>query len=122
MKHAVVMLMLLALPVRAQEAPAPAPPPTGSVQEGVDLLQRGMRSILDGLVTEMQPAIDGMGRALTGMRPLADQLFTLIDKIGNYEAPVMLENGDILIRRKPAAPAPQPAPRPAPLKEGEVDL
>ena len=42
MKHAVVMLMLLALPVRAQEAPAP-PPPSGSVQEGVDLLERGMR-------------------------------------------------------------------------------
>jgi len=117
MKHAVVMLMLLALPVRAQEAPAP-PPPSGSVQEGVDLLERGMRSILDGLVTEMQPAIDGMGRALTGMRPLADQLFALIDNIGNYEAPVMLENGDILIRRKPAAPAPLPAP----LKEGEVEL
>ncbi|MFN7597435.1 MAG: AAA+ family ATPase [Cereibacter sp.] len=118
MKHAVLTLMLLALPVRAQEAPAPAPPPSGgSVQEGVDLLQRGMRSILDGLVTEMQPAIDGMGRALTGMRPLADQLFALIDNIGNYEAPVMLENGDILIRRKPAAPAPLPAP----LKEGEVE-
>jgi hypothetical protein len=32
----------------------------------------------------------------------------------------MLENGDILIRRKPAAPVPQPLP--APLKEGEVDL
>jgi len=119
MKHVVLTLMLLALPVRAQEAPAPAPPPSGgSVQEGVDLLQRGMRSILDGLVTEMQPAIDGMGRALTEMRPLADQLFTLIDNIGNYEAPVMLENGDILIRRKPAAPAPLPAGTPARAPEG----
>ncbi|MCA3510570.1 MAG: AAA+ family ATPase [Rhodobacter sp.] len=117
MKHAVLMLMLLALPVRAQEVPAP-PPSGGSVQEGVDLLERGMRSILDGLVTEMQPAIDGMSRALTGMGPLADQVFALIDNIGNYEAPVILENGDILIRRKPAAPPPLPAP----LKEGEVDL
>ncbi len=117
MKHAVLLLMLLALPARAQEAPAP-PPSGGSVQEGVDLLQRGMRSILDGLVTEMQPAIDGMNRALTEMRPLADQLFALIDNVGNYEAPVILENGDILIRRKPAAPAPLPAP----LKEGEVEL
>ena len=119
MRYSVLMLMLLALPAPAQEAPA-LPPSGGSVQEGVDLLQRGMQSILDGLVTEMQPAIDGMSRALTEMRPLADQLFTLIDNIGNYEAPVMLENGDILIRRKPAAPVPQPLP--APLKEGEVDL
>jgi len=121
MRYAVLMLMLLALPAPAQEAPAP-PPTGGSVQEGVDLLQRGMQSILDGLVTEMQPAIDGMSRALTEMRPLADQLFTLIDNIGNYEAPVMLVNGDILIRRKPAAPVPLPQPLPAPLKEGEVDL
>jgi hypothetical protein len=38
----------------------------------------------------------------------------LIDDIGNYEAPVVLDNGDILIKRKPAAPTP--------LKEGEVEL
>jgi hypothetical protein len=56
------------------------------------------------------------------MKPMADQLFRLIDDIGNYEAPVVLENGDILIKRKPAAPAPLPAPPPAPLKEGEVEL
>ena len=118
MKHVVLMLMLLALPARAQEAPAPLPPPEGGVEEGVDLLQRGMRSILDGLFTEMQPAIEDMSRALTEMKPMADQLFKLIDDIGNYEAPVVLENGDILIKRKPAAPAPLPAP----LKEGEVEL
>ena len=110
MKHAVLMLML-SLPVQAQEAPAQPP---GGVEEGVDLLQRGMRSILDGLFTEMQPAIEDMSRALTEMKPMADQLFRLIDDIGNYEAPVVLDNGDILIRRKPAAPAP--------LKEGEVEL
>jgi hypothetical protein len=115
MKHAALMLMLLALPVQAQETPAPPPPPAdGGVEEGVDLLQRGMRSILDGLFTEMQPAIEDMSRALTEMKPMADQLFRLIDDIGNYEAPVVLDNGDILIKRKPAAPAP--------LKEGEVEL
>jgi hypothetical protein len=114
MKHAVLMLMLLALPARAQEVPAPLPPPDSGVEEGVDLLQRGMRSILDGLFTEMQPVIEDMSQALTEMKPMADQLFRLIDDIGNYEAPVVLENGDILIKRKPAAPAP--------LKEGEVEL
>ena len=115
MKHAVLMLtlMLIALPARAQEAPA-LPPADGNVAEGVDLLQRGMRSILDGLFTEMQPAIEDVSRALTEMRPMAEKLLGMIDDIGNYEAPVVLENGDILIRRKPAAPAP--------LKEGEVEL
>jgi hypothetical protein len=73
-----------------------------------------MRSILDGLITEMQPTIDEMGQALTEMKPMAEKLLGLIDDIGNYEAPVVLENGDILIRRKPAAPQP--------LREGEVEL
>jgi hypothetical protein len=112
MKNAALMLLLSAAPVWAQEAPAP--PPERGMEEGVDLLQRGMRSILDGFFTEMQPTIDEMGRALTELRPMADQLFGLIDDIGNYDAPVVLDNGDILIRRKPAAPAP--------LKEGEVEL
>ena len=115
MRHAVLLLMLILMapPVQAQEPPPP-PPADGGVEEGVDLLQRGFQSILEGLFTEMQPAIDEMGRALTEMKPMADQLFKLIDDIGNYEAPVVLDNGDILIRRKPAAPEP--------LKEGEVEL
>jgi len=112
MKHVALILMLSAAPVVAQQPPAPAP--ENGMEEGVDLLERGMRSILDGLFTQMQPTIDEMGRALTELRPMADQLFGLIDDIGNYDAPVVLDNGDILIRRKPAAPAP--------LKEGEVEL
>jgi hypothetical protein len=110
---ALTLSVLPALPARAQEEPAP-PDATG---EGVDLIERGMRSILEGLFTEMQPAIEDMGRALTEMRPMAEQLLKLIDDIGNYEAPVVLENGDILIRRKPAPPTP-----PEPLKEGEIEL
>ena len=81
MKHVVLMLMLLALPARAQEVPAPLPPPDSGVEEGVDLLQRGMRSILDGLFTEMQPVIEDMSQALTEMKPMADQLFKLIDVV-----------------------------------------
>jgi hypothetical protein len=76
-----------------------------------------VESILQGLVTGMRPALDDMSRALTEMRPMAEQLMTLIDNIGNYEAPVVLENGDILIRRKPVVPAPM-----GPPKEGETDL
>jgi hypothetical protein len=108
--------MLFALPAHAQEAPAPGPVPEGT-EQGMELIERGMRSILEGFFTEMQPAIEDMGRALTEMRPMAEQLLKLIDDIGNYEAPVVLENGDILIRRKPAPPEP-----PEPLKEGEIEL
>jgi hypothetical protein len=106
--------MLFALPGHAQDAPAPVPEGT---EQGMELIERGMRSILEGFFTEIQPAIEDMGRALTEMRPMAEQLLKLIDDIGNYEAPVVLENGDILIRRKPAPPAP-----PEPLKDGEIEL
>ena len=112
MRWIVPVLLLSALPAFGQDEPAlPAP---GPADEGVDLLQRGMRSILEGFIAEMEPALDEMSRALTEMRPMAEQLLGLIDDIGNYEAPVVLENGDILIRRKPDPPEP--------LKEGEIEL
>jgi hypothetical protein len=114
MRRALLVLTLTALPAFGQETP---PSGSGGVDEGVDLLQRGMQSILEGLFTEMQPAIQDMGRALNEMRPMAEQLLKLVDDIGNYEAPVVLENGDILIRRKPKAPEPRDPP-----KEGEIDL
>jgi hypothetical protein len=104
-------LILAALPGSAQDR-APAAP--GGLSEGVDLMQRGLQSMLDGLITEMRPAIDGMGRALTDLRPMAEDLRRLVDDIGNYEAPVILDNGDILIRRKPDPPRP--------LREGETEL
>ncbi len=112
MKRLILVLSLLALPVAAQDT-APPEPDVG-LEEGMDLLQRGMRSIMEGLFQEMQPALDELDRAMTEMRPMAEQLLKLIDEIGNYEAPVILENGDILIRRKPDAPEP--------LKDGEVEL
>mgnify|MGYP000703418814 CR=1 FL=1 len=37
-----------------------------------------------------------------------DQLLALVDDMTNYDMPVMLENGDILIRRKPDAPQVRP--------------
>jgi hypothetical protein len=112
MKHLVLAfaLPLAALPAAAQEQPAlPDSPSTGA-----ELIERGMQSLLQGLFTEMRPALDEMSRALSDLRPMAEQLMRLVDDIGNYEAPVVLENGDILIRRKPAPPAP--------LREGEIDL
>ncbi len=113
--RAIALCLTLAVaagPATAQGTDA-APDPDGA-EGGMALIERGMRSILDGLFTEMEPAIGEMGRALADLRPLAEDLIGLIDEVGNYEAPVLLDNGDILIRRKT-----EPA---APLKEGEVEL
>lgn len=90
---AVVAMMLgLALPAVAQDTP-PAPEEDGGAL---------LRDFLDRL-----------GPVLEGLR---DRLGDL----SNYEAPEVLPNGDILIRRKPAVPDPQPGPAPGP--EGEIEL
>lgn len=43
--------------------------------------------------------------------PMMERIRALIDDMNAYEAPERLPNGDIIIRRKPEAPAPaEPAP------------
>ncbi|MDP3961850.1 MAG: AAA+ family ATPase [Pseudorhodobacter sp.] len=85
-------LCLALTPVWGQEPPAP--------DDGPSLLEEGARLLLRGLMAEMEPAIGDMGKALAEMEPALRQLLALIGDIRNYHAPVMLPNGDILIRRK----------------------
>ncbi len=66
---------------------------------------------------DMEPALDEMAKALTEMEPAMRELIGMIDDIRNYDAPEMLENGDIIIRRK--------APKddvPSSPDAGEIDL
>ncbi|MGF1552227.1 MAG: hypothetical protein ACFBWO_06970 [Paracoccaceae bacterium] len=75
-------------PARAQE----------DVEPGIDFdalkdrLDRAWDSVVDGL----EPAIDRLSRTLAAMER--------IDSLEHYEDPVVLDNGDILIRRKADAP------------------
>lgn len=115
MKHVVLLLALAATPVWAED-PSPAP----EVEEGFSLMEEGAKLLLKGLMSEMEPALDEMGKALSEMEPaLKDlqpkmlELLALVDDLTNYQAPERLQNGDILIRRKPDAPAPPPLPDPA---------
>lgn len=79
--------------------PAPAaedaPPPAG-----LELFFEDGKRILEGLMQDMEPALRELQEALRGLEA--------------YEAPEMLPNGDIIIRRKrPEATAPD---------EGPVDI
>lgn len=131
MKHAYALcLCLAATPAIAEDAPATPP----AEDEGFSLMEEGMKLVMRGMMQEMQPALDEMGKALEEAGPALEglgaelgpklrQLITLIDDIKNYDAPVMLPNGDILIRRNaPLVPkmSPQAAPQPGPT--GEIEL
>jgi len=120
-------LCLAAAPAFAQET-LPAQPQ--AEDRGFSLMEEGAKLVLRGLMTEMQPALDEMEKALAEVGPALEgfgeevgpklrQLIAMIDDFKNYDAPVMLPNGDILIRRNapllPLLPG-QPGPN------GEIDL
>lgn len=125
MRHALA-LCLAAAPAFAEEPPVT--PEADS--DGFSLMEEGMKLVMRGVMTEMQPALDEMGKALNEMEPhLKDlgpkfqELIALIDDFRNYDAPVMLENGDILIRRNaPLMPKPALPGDPVPGPNGEIDL
>ena len=118
----VLALCLAAAPAFAEDGPAVPP----VEDDGFSLIEEGMKLVMRGMMTGMQPALDEMGKALDEVEPHLKelgpklrQLIALIDDIKNYDAPVMLPNGDILIRRSvPILPKPGPEPGP----NGEIDL
>lgn len=118
-----LLLCLSAAPVLAQD------------DDGLSLMDQGARLFLRGLMSELEPTLDeleGMAQEIKpGLQALADemgpalaQIIARIDDLRYYEAPVILENGDILIRRRAEAPAyvpsePEVTPQVEP--EGEPD-
>ena len=128
MKRLVLVLaVVLAAPLSAaaEEAPKPERPDSG----GPSLMEEGAKLFLRGLMSEMEPALDGMAEALEEARPwledLGPQLTELVRLMGdirNYEAPVMLPNGDILIRRRTDAPPLHPEGPRLPGPNGEIEL
>lgn len=122
MYRGVLFSLCLATSVGAQDLPAPDPAPPED--DGFSLMEEGARLLFRGLMSEMEPAIDEMGKALSEMEPALKDLMALMDDIRNYDAPRVLDNGDILIPRRPDAPPPRLLkPDPAlPPPSGEIEL
>ncbi|NGM45367.1 hypothetical protein G5B31_07440 [Rhodobacter sp. SGA-6-6] len=126
MKRLILALALCApLAAAAEEPPKPGQPQ----DSGTSLMEEGARLLLRGLMTEMEPALDGMAKALEEAKPwledLGPQLTELVRLMGdirNYEMPVMLPNGDILIRRRLDAPPLTPEGPQLPGPNGEIEL
>lgn len=74
------LLVVLAPPARAQEDG------DSDMADGLDLLSEGTRLLLEGLVNELAPALEGLRQGLSDLDA--------------YHPPEMLPNGDIIIRRK----------------------
>lgn len=96
-----------------------ASPGIAEEDSGLSLMERGARLFMEGILKEMEPAIDElseltdqMGPALRSfaeeMGPKLSELFEEVEDWSAYQAPEILPNGDIIIRRKPDRPLQKP--------------
>lgn len=115
--------------------PAPEAPTDPTPGEGLGLIEEGARLFFRGIISEMEPMLDSLRdraveiepalRALARqMGPALVEMMTRIDDIRHYEAPELLENGDIIIRRSPDAPpfVPRDPDAQAPAPGEQIDL
>lgn len=95
---------------------------------GLSLMERGAQMLMEGLMREMEPAMDGLqdmaqefGPALRDfaaqMGPALRNLLEDVEDWSVYHPPELLENGDIIIRRK--TPPELEAERDA---DGQIDI
>lgn len=66
------------------------------ISDGVDLLSEGARTLLRGLMGEVDPAMRDMAETLKNW----DFKGLGVEDLGMYHPPEVLPNGDIIIRRK----------------------
>lgn len=122
MTRALILSLLLATPLTV-----PVPVHAQQQDDGFNLMEEGAKLFFRGLMSEMEPALDEMERTLREMQPLMQDFVTqmgpalrdIMEKVDDwtqYDPPVMLPNGDILIRRKtPLTPDAAPP-------DGKIDL
>ena len=119
MKRLILIVTLgLAAPAYAQEAG----------EDNRSLMERGAQMLMEGLMREMEPALEDLqglaedfGPALRDftaqMGPALRGLLEEVEDWSVYEPPEMLDNGDIIIRRKP-----RPGDMPEPDADGQIEL
>lgn len=98
------LLLLACLAAGAAPLPARADPPAPPEADGGGILPN------EEELRELGDMAERMLRRFgERMEPMAERLRALVDDLDAYEAPEMLPNGDIIIRRKPDAPPPEPS-------------
>ncbi|MEM8536946.1 MAG: hypothetical protein AAGF56_03700 [Pseudomonadota bacterium] len=108
--------LMIALPAKAES----------EGDDGLSLMERGAQMFFEGIMREMEPALEDlqglsedMGPALREfvdqMGPALADLLGEIEDLSAYHPPEILPNGDIILRRK--MPEEMVAP-----SEGEIDI
>ncbi|WP_299351327.1 hypothetical protein [uncultured Shimia sp.] len=95
--------------------------------EGRSMMEHGLLLFLEGLQKQMEPALKDLGDLAEEFGPALDSfanemgpaLADLLEQVEDwsaYEAPEVLPNGDIIIRRKPVEETPDEA------EDGATDI
>lgn len=111
MKQLLIPVFALSLTTSPLAAQTDAPTP----EEGFSLMEEGAQLLLRGLMSELEPAFDDLQDLATEMGPrmqmLTEQmgpafaeLLGQVDDLTRYHPPEFLPNGDIIMRRRDDAP------------------
>lgn len=91
------------------------------IEEGARMLMRGIMTGIDPAIDELRGTFDEMGPAFAEfvreVGPAFAELLNHVDDLRHYNAPEILPNGDIIMRRKEDAPLLEPDP-----DTGEITL
>ncbi|MEP4197553.1 MAG: hypothetical protein ABJL99_18170 [Aliishimia sp.] len=97
MKHLVGLLLALSI----------CNPAIAEDDDGMSLMERGAQLFMEGILKEMEPAIEGLGQFgpeirnfFQEMGPALGDLLEQVEDWSLYAPPEMLPNGDIIFRRK----------------------
>ncbi|MDR9395072.1 hypothetical protein [Roseovarius sp. SYSU LYC5161] len=96
------IMCLPAMPIHAED---------DGKDNGLSLMEEGARLFMEGIMREMEPAMDDLRGLAEGVEPklrefvremgpaLAD-ILGKVENLSNYHPPEMLPNGDIILRKK----------------------
>lgn len=111
MRHLALIfaVSLAATPLTAQE----------ETDRGLSLMERGAQLFMEGILREMELAIDDLSGLAEDLAPamrqfaqeMGPKLGEILEQVEDwnvYQAPEILPNGDIIIRRKPDQPLVKP--------------
>ena len=112
MKHAAALAILMSLPASVGLA-------QDQNDRGLSLMERGAQMFMEGILKEMEPALKefegfaedfapALRQFAQEMGPKLTELLEEVEDWSAYDAPEILPNGDIIIRRKPDHPMAPP--------------